>query len=192
MCLLAAAFNSHLPPTDGFSTISSLRFRSASLNQIKQRPLSAPRQCHPLVNSHIKKQNHVGVHLSSPTVVVEITPPADEKESLFEAPFVGIKRDYQRRLSHFKSDISDGVNVQCLATTLFLFFACLSPAVGFGALFSAVTCGAIGTIEMVSSTAICGIMYAMFAAQPLTIIGSTGPVLAFVACLMQLANSWNL
>lgn len=81
---------------------------------------------------------------------------------------------------------------QCLAATLFLFFACLAPAVGFGGLFATATGGAIGTIEMVSSTAVCGLVYALFSAQPLTIIGSTGPVLAFVACLAQLGKAMNL
>ncbi len=38
----------------------------------------------------------------------------------------------------------------------------------------------------------CGFIYALFSAQPLTIIGSTGPVLAFVATLVQLANKANL
>ena len=38
----------------------------------------------------------------------------------------------------------------------------------------------------------CGFIYALFSAQPLTIIGSTGPVLAFVATLVQLANKTNL
>lgn len=45
---------------------------------------------------------------------------------------------------------------------------------------------------MISSTAVCGIIYALFSAQPLTIIGSTGPVLAFVGCLAQLASVMNL
>jgi hypothetical protein len=68
----------------------------------------------------------------------------------------------------------------------------LAPAIGFGSLYGLATGGAIGTMEMVSSTAFCGVVYAMFAAQPMTIIGSTGPVLAFVACVYQLATSLNL
>jgi len=91
-----------------------------------------------------------------------------------------------------KSDITDGFNTQSLAAILFLFFACLAPAVGFGGLFAAATNGAIGTIEMISSTAACGFIYALTAAQPLTIIGSTGPVLAFVACLAQLGKATSL
>jgi len=111
---------------------------------------------------------------------------------LFEAPFKGIARDYKMRLPLYGSDIKDGLNSQCLAATLFLFFACLAPAVGFGSLFGTVTSGAIGTMEMVSSTAMCGFIYALSSAQPLTIIGSTGPVLAFVATLVQFANKANL
>jgi hypothetical protein len=65
----------------------------------------------------------------------------------------------------------------------------LAPAVGFGGLFQSATGGAIGTIEMVSSTAFCGMIYSLFSAQPLTIIGSTGPVLAFVAVLVQMSNA---
>ena len=75
---------------------------------------------------------------------------------------------------------------------MFLFFACLAPAIGFGSLFGIATGGAIGTMEMVSSTALCGVIYALTAAQPLTIIGSTGPVLAFVATLVPLAERFNL
>lgn len=116
----------------------------------------------------------------------------DNDPPLFEPLLKGIRRDYKMRLPLYKSDVVDGLNTQCLAATMFLFFACLAPAVGFGTLFGAATNGAIGTMEMVSSTAMCGIIYALTSAQPLTIIGSTGPVLAFVAALVQLAEKMNL
>jgi len=127
-------------------------------------------------------------------IAVPAEPPTETPsgEKLFEGLGVGIRRDFEARFPLYKSDITDGLNVQCLAATMFLFFACLAPAVGFGGLFAVATNNAIGTMEMVSSTAVCGILYAAFAGQPCTIIGSTGPVLAFVACLVQLANSMNL
>jgi len=127
------------------------------------------------------KSKKQGLHMSTTTA-------SSDSEPMFESFGTGVKKDYKARLPLFKSDITDGLNTQCLAATLFLFFACLAPAVGFGGLFSVATGGAIGTIEMISSTAICGLIYSMFAAQPLTIIGSTGPVLAFVATLVQLAK----
>ena len=67
--------------------------------------------------------------------------------------------------------VSFVIIMQCLAATMFLFFACLAPAVGFGGLFGLATGNAIGTVEMISSTAASGVLYALFAAQPLTIIG---------------------
>lgn len=40
---------------------------------------------------------------------------------------------------------------------------------------------------MIAATALCGMVYAAFSGQPLTIIGSTGPVLAFIAVLYKTA-----
>jgi len=122
----------------------------------------------------------------------DITGESTDDGPLFEGLGKGIVRDYKARLPLMKSDITDGLNTQSLAAILFLFFACLAPAVGFGGLFATATGGAIGTIEMVSSTAACGFIYALTSAQPLTIIGSTGPVLAFVACLAQLGKALGL
>jgi len=112
----------------------------------------------------------------------------DKDEKLFEGYGKGILRDYKMRLPFYKGDIKDGLNIQCLAATMALFFACLAPAIGFGALFGVATGNAIGSVEMITSTAACGIIYALGSAQPMTIIGSTGPVLAFVATLYRLAS----
>jgi hypothetical protein len=69
------------------------------------------------------------------------------EEKIFgDGLFEGIKRDYKMRLPLLKSDFTDGINVQSLAATMFLFFACLAPAVGFGGLFGIATNGAIGTV----------------------------------------------
>jgi len=120
------------------------------------------------------------------------TAETEEEIPLFEKFGVGVKRDISRRFPLYGSDIKDGLNSQCLAAIMFLFFACLTPAIGFGGLFGTATNGAIGTMEMVSSTALCGFIYALTSAQPLTIIGSTGPVLAFVATLAVLAKKMSL
>lgn len=114
--------------------------------------------------------------------------PSNDDDKIFEPFGVGVKRDFGRRLPFYKSDITDGLNAQSLATTLFLFFACLAPAIGFGGILDIATNGAMGTIEMVSSTALCGVLYAMFSAQPIQLIGPMGPVLAFTVSLQQLAT----
>jgi hypothetical protein len=47
----------------------------------------------------------------------------------------------------------------------------------------------MGTMEAVGATAIGGVLYALFAAQPLTIIGTTGPLLAFLKVLYEACKS---
>jgi hypothetical protein len=87
--------------------------------------------------------------------------------TIFEPLGVGVKRDFGARFPLYASDIKDGLNAQTLATTLFLFFACLAPAIGFGGTLGAATGGAMGAIEMVTSTAFCGVVYALCAPQPI-------------------------
>mmetsp|Transcript_44305 Transcript_44305/g.50009 ORF Transcript_44305/g.50009 Transcript_44305/m.50009 type:complete len:577 (-) Transcript_44305:1807-3537(-) len=118
----------------------------------------------------------------------------DEKTSSSLAsslePFLkGVKRDFGNRFPQYKSDIYDGINTQSLATILFLFFACLAPAVGFGGVLSALTGNQMGVIEMVASTSLSGMLYALFSAQPVQLIGPQGPVVAFIAAIFLLSSS---
>jgi hypothetical protein len=92
----------------------------------------------------------------------------------------GLLADFRRKKMHFKSEITDGWTIKTAAATAFLFFACLAPAVAFGGILAKVTGGLMGTMETVGATAVGGLLYALFSAQPLTIIGTTGPLLAFV------------
>lgn len=107
----------------------------------------------------------------------------------FLEPFgVGVKRDFGNRIPQYKSDILDGLNAQSLATTLFLFFACLAPAIGFGSVLGSATGNTMGVIEMVASTSLSGVLYALFSAQPVQLIGPQGPVISYIAALFHLAQ----
>ncbi len=132
--------NSFSAPTQ-FSSLSTRAFASSQANLNLYSPVSP--------SSTKPKSKKNGLQMSSSTTTVG----SNGDEPMFEPLGKGILRDYKARLPLYASDIKDGLNTQCLAATLFLFFACLSPAVGFGGLFAAATDGAIGTIEMVSSTA---------------------------------------
>ena len=57
----------------------------------------------------------------------------------FEPFLIGIRRDFGNRLPQYGSDFTDGLNSQTVATILFLFFACLAPAIGFGSVLAAAT-----------------------------------------------------
>ena len=115
-----------------------------------------------------------------------------KKGKILEPLAAGVRRDFSSRLPFYKSDLVDGLNAQCLATVLFLFFACLAPAVGFGGILHVATNGAMGAMEMVTSTALCGVLYALLAPQPIQLIGPMGPNLAFTISLAQLAKQYTL
>jgi HCO3- transporter family protein len=100
--------------------------------------------------------------------------------------------DIKRRLPLYVSDFTDGMSSKSLGSSLFLFFACLAPAIAFGGLLSVLTKGAIGALEMIVATAICGTFYALSSAQPLTILGSTGPVIIFMGLLYGLCERMQI
>jgi len=53
--------------------------------------------------------------------------------------FGGLLSDVRRRYGYYRSDIVDGLNLQCFATIVFLYFACISPIVTFGGVLGQMT-----------------------------------------------------
>lgn len=93
--------------------------------------------------------------------------------------FGGLINDVKRKLPWYKSDFTDALALQCVASWIFLYFACLSPIITFGGLLSDATEKNMAAMESLVSGFVCGIGYGLFSGQPLTILGSTGPVLVF-------------
>ena len=93
--------------------------------------------------------------------------------------FGGLINDVKRKLPWLWSDFTDAIAVQCVASWIFLYFACLSPIITFGGLLSDATKNNMAAMESLVSGFVCGIGYGLFSGQPLTILGSTGPVLVF-------------
>ena len=104
----------------------------------------------------------------------------------------GLRADVARRLPHYVSDLRDGLHPKCAASVLYLFFACLAPAITFGGVIAVETGGQIGAVEMLVATAVCGVAYALLAGQPLIILGGTGPLLIFTAILYRLCGNLEL
>ena len=96
---------------------------------------------------------------------------------------------------------------QVVPAILFLYFACLSPAVSFGTIASEITNGSIGIVEFLLSSGISGMVsssrqnalglfsqyshdlfvqaYAIMCGQPMTFIAPTGLTLAFISGLFR-------
>ncbi|KAM6971022.1 anion exchange protein 2b isoform 2-T2 [Tautogolabrus adspersus] len=94
-------------------------------------------------------------------------------------PFGGLIRDVQRRYPKYLSDFKDALNSQCMAAVIFIYFAALSPAITFGGLLGEKTEGLIGVSELIVSTAVQGVIFCLLGAQPLLVVGFSGPLLVF-------------
>lgn len=57
----------------------------------------------------------------------------------------------RRRYPHYASDFRDALNGQCVAATIFMYFAALSSAITFGGLLAEKTYGNIGISETLVS-----------------------------------------
>lgn len=106
-----------------------------------------------------------------------------------QRPGQGIVDDIKRTLgTHWRAEMSN-FNQKTVAISFFVFFACIAPAITFGAMYSKFTHYWIGPVEMIAATAWCGILYSLVGGQPMMINGGTGPVLAFTAVLYNLSET---
>ena len=104
----------------------------------------------------------------------------------------GLLGDIKRRLPYFAADFRDGLCAKTVSSTLFLFFACIAPAVTFGGLMYLATDGEMGATQMLLATALCGIVFALLGGQPLIILGGTGPLLVFTGLLYALCADYEI
>jgi len=105
--------------------------------------------------------------------------------------FGGLWNDMKSRYKYYWSDITDGLHLQCLASIVFLYFACITPIVTFGGLLGDATGNYMGIMETLLSGCVCGIIYALFAGQPLSIVGATGPLLIFESIVYRLCSDFE-
>ncbi|XP_061583532.1 electroneutral sodium bicarbonate exchanger 1 isoform X2 [Cololabis saira] len=106
--------------------------------------------------------------------------------------FGGLILDIKRKAPFYLSDYKDGMSLQCVASFLFLYCACMSPVITFGGLLGEATEGRISAIESLLGASMTGVAYSLFAGQPLTILGSTGPVLVFEKILYKFCKDYDL
>ncbi|XP_058035271.1 anion exchange protein 2 isoform X1 [Ahaetulla prasina] len=107
-------------------------------------------------------------------------------------PFGGLVRDVRRRYPKYLSDFRDALDPQCLAAVIFIYFAALSPAITFGGLLGEKTEGLIGVSELIISTAIQGVLFCLLGAQPLLVIGFSGPLLVFEEAFFTFCTSHGM
>ncbi len=100
--------------------------------------------------------------------------------------------DLRARWPLYTSDWVDGLSWKALSAATFIFFSQAIPATTFAAFLSARTRGELGVAEVLLSMGLGGVVFALFAGQPLVIVGVTGPVCILVAVVGDLAAQWGL
>lgn len=103
--------------------------------------------------------------------------------------FGGLVNDIKRRYPMYKSDFLDGLNPETAAAAIFMYFAALSTAITFGGLISEKTKNLIGIPETLLAASVVGCIFHTFAGQPLTIIGTTGPLVLIDEALYRFCES---
>lgn len=96
-------------------------------------------------------------------------------------------KDIERRSKVYVSDWTDGFKnmKKVIPAVLFLYFACLSPAISFGTIASQITNDSIGVVEFLLSAGASGMVYSVICGQPMAFIAPTGLTLTFIAGLFR-------
>uniref|UniRef100_A0AAR2JPU7 Anion exchange protein n=1 Tax=Pygocentrus nattereri TaxID=42514 RepID=A0AAR2JPU7_PYGNA len=118
--------------------------------------------------------------------------PEDDPLQRTGRPFRGLIRDVRRRYPKYLSDFKDALNAQCMAAVIFIYFAALSPAITFGGLLGEKTEGLIGVSELIVATCIQGVLFCLLGAQPLLVVGFSGPLLVFEEAFFSFCKSNGL
>ncbi|XP_046440639.1 solute carrier family 4 member 11-like isoform X2 [Daphnia pulex] len=109
----------------------------------------------------------------------------------------GIREDLSRRLPHYISDYKDGLTgvktpQKVLSTTLFLYFACILPAIAFGVLNDHNTHGKIDVKKVIIGQTIGGLFFFVFGGQPLLILLTTAPLSLYIKVIYSICEDFQL
>ncbi|XP_057717604.1 solute carrier family 4 member 1a (Diego blood group) [Corythoichthys intestinalis] len=119
-------------------------------------------------------------------------PPREDPLARTGFPFGGMVKDIKRRYRHYISDYTDGLNPQVMAAVIFIYFAALSPAITFGGLLADKTERMMGVSELMISTSIQGVIFCIIAAQPVLVLGFSGPLLLFEEAFYSFCKSQDI
>ncbi|MCP9261770.1 Sodium bicarbonate transporter-like protein 11 [Dirofilaria immitis] len=107
--------------------------------------------------------------------------------------FRGLGNDFIRRIKYYSSDYLDGLRgsktIQKLFSSIvFLYFACLLPAIAFGVLNDDNTNGSINVRKVITAQALGGIFFAVFGGQPMIILLTTVPLAIYIKVIYKIAE----
>lgn len=124
----------------------------------------------------------------------EHDPAGDREEQLAKTGRLcgGLIADMKRRAPWYWSDFKDALNPQCIASIIFIYFACLTPIITFGGVMGTKTGKNMAAMEQILAGGIGGVLFSLFGGQPLIILGATGPMLVFEEILYTFCENFGI
>ena len=128
--------------------------------------------------------------------LVEKTAQGDENPRSKWIPFRGIRDDLAKRLPYYWSDYKDGIIgnkafSKTLSTTFFLYFSIILPAIAFGNLQDGNTDGKINVEKVLVGQVLGGLIFSVFAGQPLVVVMTTAPLVLFTKIILLVAEDFE-
>ncbi|KAK7547067.1 HCO3 transporter family-domain-containing protein [Phyllosticta citricarpa] len=93
--------------------------------------------------------------------------------------FEGMINDLRRRAPFFVSDWTDAWDYRVVPATIYMYFANILPALAFSLDMFTKTDSSFGVNEVLLASVLGSVVFSVFAAQPLVIVGVTGPITVF-------------
>ncbi|OAA67670.1 anion exchange family protein [Cordyceps fumosorosea ARSEF 2679] len=93
--------------------------------------------------------------------------------------FRGMVNDVHRRGPYYVSDWTDAWDYRVVPATVYMYFANILPALAFSLDMFQSTASSYGVNEVLLSSVLGAVVFALAAAQPLVIVGVTGPITVF-------------
>lgn len=106
-------------------------------------------------------------------------------------PGIGIWLDLHDKLPFYWSDWKDSWDYRVLPALLETYFSNLLPALAFAQDMFDRTDHAYGVNEVLLSSAMAGIVFGIFAGQPLCIVGVTGPISILSYTIYGIVKKWS-
>lgn len=102
--------------------------------------------------------------------------------------FRGMARDLRRRAPYYWSDWTDAWNYRVVPATIYMYFANILPALAFSLDMFTKTNRQFGVNEVLLASVLGAVVFALFACQPLVIVGVTGPITVFNYTVYDIYN----
>ncbi|PKY05761.1 hypothetical protein P168DRAFT_266477 [Aspergillus campestris IBT 28561] len=103
----------------------------------------------------------------------------------------GMYHDVRRRLPYYRSDITDAFTYRTVASIVRMYFVNILPAIAYTLDMDRRTGNFYGINEGLFSSALAAIIFSVFAAQPLTIVGITGLISLFNYTIYDIVTQYE-